>query len=489
MLSRRHEELSDEDYHRFRSLISTRFGLEFPPERRADLAHRLQEAMRRAGHPTMADFFLALVRSPQSPDTEHLATALTVGETGFFRNRPQFGGLVTAVLPRLIEEQRNTRRLRLWSCGCSTGEEPYSLAMALDSLLPDLSQWQIEILATDLNQEALRRAREGRYGEWSFREMDEPLRGRYFTQQGERWVLDPRIRRMVEFRPLNLADDWYAGIDTTAGSMDLILCRNVTIYFAESLTRRVIAKLHDALRPGGWLLVGASEPNMSTYRKFVPHHINGAIFYQRPDLPPQHLTGQAPLSPPPAETPWKRPVIPPPQDAVPLTPPSSLAAYEQAQSLLGKGQSGAAIVALQAQIQQTPQHPGSHLLLAQIHADRGDLEQAERMAERAVLLAPVEPKSYHLLALIRQEQGREEEAIDAMKRALFLDRNDAAAHWRIGVLYRRTGRNALARRAWANAAALLTQLPAEAVPQGFGGATASEILARMSSAYAEGGGP
>lgn len=441
--------LTPQEYERFRARIAARFGLEFPPERRHDLLHRISEAFRRARCSDTALFLRALESPEHSEAVEHLAAVLTVGETCFYRNRTQFAALTGQVLPDLIARRRRegNLRLRLWSCGCSTGEEPYSLAIALHALLPDLSIWDLEILGTDLNGDALQQAREGRYGPWSFREMDPALRDRWFTLAGHRWELDPAIRSMVTYRPLNLAEPAYPVLDE---SMDLILCRNVTIYFAEPMTRHVIKRLYRALQPGAWLLVGASEPNNSTYRAFETETIDGAILYRRPRTGFEPASGSGPDAPPPQLAPQSTPE--PGPDPVPGPPPG-------------------------------PVLPSLHALIDQVRqqADRGELAEAERLVRAVIERESVLAEAHYLLALVCQEQGRAEEAIQALRRSLFLDRGYVAAHLRLGLICRQTGREEQARRAWLNAAALLQEMPAGAPVAEYGEMTAGQLLGYLDS--------
>lgn len=166
---------------------------------------------------------------------------LTIGETYFFRNAAHFAALRERVLPELLERRAGVGSLRLWSAGCATGEEPYSLAMALADALPASPPWQVSILATDLNPQFLERARAALYGAWSFRETRDELRERCFTPEGPRWRLRPELRRQVLFARLNLAEASYPAVANGTVALDLIFCRNVTIYFDEATRRRVAA--------------------------------------------------------------------------------------------------------------------------------------------------------------------------------------------------------------------------------------------------------
>ncbi|MFA6311055.1 MAG: protein-glutamate O-methyltransferase CheR [Sterolibacterium sp.] len=211
------------------------------------------------------------------------------GETYFFRDHGQFDLLRLRLLPALIESRRRARTLRLWSAGCASGEEAYSLAMLVDMLLPERDGWSILILGSDIDETALAKARRGRYGQWSFRMTPPMLRQRYFRRTGDEWALDERIRCMVTFHVVDLIGEPFPGGELQ--DMDLILCRNVFIYFGAEVVSTVARKLARALSKGGYLMSGHTElighrlPDMQS-RLFVE-----GVVYQR--------VAHAPYGPPP----------------------------------------------------------------------------------------------------------------------------------------------------------------------------------------------
>lgn len=216
---------------------------------------------------------------------QQIVQALTVGETYFYRNSAHVNALSLHVLPALIKARRlaGDKRLRLWSAGCATGEEPYTLAMILYDVLPDLKDWSITILATDINERYLQQARIGHYRPHSFRGETPPwVQSRWFRKSGDGFVIDASLRSMVTFMPLNLVQDSYPLRDNNTTDLDLVLCRNVTIYFDRTQTKAVAERFFQTLIPGGWLIVGHSEPQAGVYDCFVTHHIQNAILYQKP---------------------------------------------------------------------------------------------------------------------------------------------------------------------------------------------------------------
>src|SRR5262249_13640041 len=192
---------------------------------------------------------LQLVLSRESLDTplwQEILQVITIGETYFFRNQDQFNALRTSVLPDIIEkhEKAHHKQIRIWSAGCASGEEIYSIAILLRELIADLSSWSIHLLGTDINAGSLNRARQGTYRSWSFRnETPEDLQDRWFTHRGESYKIDPAIQKMVTFNLLNLVSDNYPSPETETEQMDLIMFRNVSIYFDQPTTVAIIKRL------------------------------------------------------------------------------------------------------------------------------------------------------------------------------------------------------------------------------------------------------
>ena len=174
-------QLNDDLYMRFRDLLISRSGLFYPQHKRDDLEHGLSLALKATGLKTLAELFSDAVNN--GPSWEVVLTHLTIGETNFFRNKPQFEALQHHIFPEIFERRAALRSIRIWSAGCATGEEPYSIAMLLQKMLPDIADWHISILATDINPDFLLRAREGLYGNWSFRDTNGDVTERSFTQK------------------------------------------------------------------------------------------------------------------------------------------------------------------------------------------------------------------------------------------------------------------------------------------------------------------
>jgi chemotaxis protein methyltransferase CheR len=206
-----------------------------------------------------------------------LVEYLTVGETYFLRDPAQIAALRQTILPDVLTRRATSRRLRMWSAGCSTGEEPYTLAILLmeKGVTP---AWDLQLVGTDVNRDSLRTARDAQYPAWSFRATPDEMRERYFEPAERGWRLIDPIRRMARFAWMNLGAE---AIMPPSGDMDLIMCRNVTIYFDEAATQRLYRVLVRALSPGGWLMLGPSDPLPADREGIERVEVNDTVLWRR----------------------------------------------------------------------------------------------------------------------------------------------------------------------------------------------------------------
>ena len=272
----------DESYLRFCKLIRARTGILVGENRREVLASALRECAESMACADLDRLFSCLQDTrTDSKVWDDLIKKVTIGETYFFRDSDYIEALRCNILPDLLARHQSNRTLRLWSAGCATGEEPYTLAILLRQILSDIDQWKILILATDINRHALSLAAASRYRAWSFRETDPAIRSTYFTPNGDTFTLEPVIRNMVSFAYHNLAEDNYPSPINQTSDLDLILCRNVTIYLPKSLIHDIANRFYQCLSNGGWLMVGPSETHLEIYRQFQAISFRGATAYQR----------------------------------------------------------------------------------------------------------------------------------------------------------------------------------------------------------------
>lgn len=277
--------LSDDLFYAFVDLIYQHTGIRFDKDSRFVLQRRLAHRMRALGLPSLERYYYHLLYHPdREREMDQLIDLVTTHETYFFREKRQLRCFVEEVVPLLVQERRAepARTLRIWSAGCSTGEEPYSIAMLLRGH-PALTGWQVFIFASDISSRALQVARQGVYGSGSFRDM-EPAYEAYVRQyfepapDGKLRVRD-EIRQMVLFGRVNLLDSSSLAL---YGWLDVIFCRNVLIYFDTEAKKRAVQNFYERLRPGGFLLLGHSESLLGLDSRFQLVHLRNDMVYRKP---------------------------------------------------------------------------------------------------------------------------------------------------------------------------------------------------------------
>ena len=268
--------VTPEDFEFISKLLVERSAIVLEPGKEYLVDTRLAPIVRKLELGSVADL-VARLRLPGSNGLiTQVVEAMVTNETMFYRDVHPFESLRKSVIPDLIRRRGSERALTIWCCASSTGQEPYSLAMLLREHFPELLTWKVTFLATDLSSEVLARAREGKYNQIEInRGLPAPLLVKYFQQQGTHWQLKEEIRRLVEFRELNLAQPW-----PFLPRMDLILNRNVMIYFDVATKKSILSRLARLLRPDGYLLLGGSETTFNLEESFQRVEALKAGFYQ-----------------------------------------------------------------------------------------------------------------------------------------------------------------------------------------------------------------
>lgn len=380
----------------FSQCVEARAGLHFPPSRWADLERALRQVARRHG----VDDLLAWVRDlraapPEDPRLDSLIGELTVGETYFFRDAEAFSILQNTAIPFLVAARDDSDRiLRLWSAGCSTGEEAYSLAIAADQALAGHPGWTYRVIGADLNEEFLQKATRAVYSAWSFRATSPSLRERYFEPHDDRsYVVAPRIRERVSFLRANLtrAD----APPPAGGPFDVVFCRNVLLYFAPAQTEKSLRILRDALREGGWLFTAATDAAPDRFEGFSAESLRNGIAYRKSSsqsakfprfAPPSHLL-RSPVS-----------FAPPPLPAIserefPSEKLDALAHFRRARALEEKGALEEAAGALRQALYLDGRFIAAHFTLGEILRRQGRPEASRSLANARHLLENCPPET------------------------------------------------------------------------------------------------
>lgn len=384
-----------------------------------------------------------------------LEAEITIGETFFFRYAEQFTALRDTILPEIIERKQGERRLRIWSAGCATGAEPYSLAILVSELLgPQLEHWRATIVGTDINESFLEVARQARFGKWALRSMQQQERDRYFLPgKGEQWQLRPEFRSLVRFERHNLLSLLDGTSPLEFSDFDLILCRNVLIYFHPDTVAQVVQALRDCLSDKGWMLLGHAEPNPTFASMMQALSLPGTVAYRQgagENPPPKAKAPEpwVPLIPLPEKSAPQikrpapvRPTVPPPSPAQPA-PPSE---------------------------------PGSLLDQVRDLANLGDFRTAHTLCGRALGAHPLNPALHLYQGLIAQALNRPEEAEKSFLKGIYLDKSFAMAHYHLGLLLMAEGRPSPGRRSLTNAARIAAGLPDDQEVEEGDGLTARDL--------------
>ena len=450
---------SDERFERVAGVAFAVAGLVFPPNRQPSA----ESAMRRVMREQRLDDPSALLRAVQQPgeSRDALLAALTVGESYFFRESGALSVLEREIVDTRRAAARQGEPIRIWSAGCATGEEPYTLAMLLRELGV---QGDVSILGTDISRPRLDAAGRGRYTQWSLRGVSPERVTRWFRQHGKHFLVDDGIRDSVRFELLNLVSDEYPSSHNGTADQDLILCRNVLIYFDLPTVAQIAAQLLRALRPDGWLLLGASDPplvDLVDCRMFMTP--SGAV-YQRADAEPRVPTQRAPWLATPVV-----PDFPIPDDTREIPPAPSTTAPAPAHepiryvsistSTVGeayaRGDYRAAADQAERSIERGADDVPYWIVWIRSLANAGDLGRAGEVMSAAIDRHRLEPELHYLQGMLLLEGRSVAEGARAARRAIYLDRDFVMGYMLLGDALSRLADDLGARRAFENALRLL----------------------------------
>lgn len=436
---------------------------------------------------------------------KELVLLLTIGETYFFRDQGQFSLLRNKLLPELIADKiknsdiyNQKPSLRIWSAGCSSGEEPYSLAILVKELIPDLNEWNISIIGTDINSQSIEKAQQGIYDPWSFRQVSPQLQKQYFHQCKMRWSVDEQIRKMVKFYCFNLFQSAFQSQINDIQSMDLIMCRNVFIYFDSQAIATVVEKFYHTLSPGGYLIAGHAELHGQNLGQLQPKSFPESVVYQRSDLPIAanvinfNSTKILQTQSTPTE---KKPTIKP-LPVVNLTATKSVTSIArsekrspsfnrvekpsqptltEAKTFFDLGEYNQAIQAAKQVLGQHPREFDAYYLIAQAWANLGDSQQAVEWCQQALKINELSEKPYYLLAHLAEEEGDFDKAKALFKKIIYLAPSSIGAYLEIGSIYAKEGDRNRAKKMLTTAWDLIKKLSPDSPIESYRNIPASEL--------------
>ncbi len=274
--------ITDSEFVQLRDFIYQQSGIFIAENRKYLIENRLSNRIKELNLKTFGEYYYFLrFDASRKEEMSKLFEVITTNETSFYRNPPQLKVFQEKVLPVTLEEikKKGPKKLRIWSAGCSTGEEPYTLAIILHEVLKnELPLWDIKITANDLSEAVLRAARQGRYSEYALRTTPKEIIDKYFIKKDSVYDVQPKLKSLITFAPINLSDRLMLKRNEKS---HIIFCRNVIIYFDDDMKRQVIESFYDNLLPGGCMLIGHSESLHNISRTFKPEHHVGTIVYRK----------------------------------------------------------------------------------------------------------------------------------------------------------------------------------------------------------------
>jgi chemotaxis protein methyltransferase CheR len=462
----------------FIELIAQHTGIKIRPSDQSTLDEKIFSRIKALKLNSPQDYYNLLSASTKKSlqEWENLAILLTNLESYFFRDKGQFTLLRNQLIPEIITRKQQQKTIKICSAGCSTGQEPYSIGILLHQLIPDIEQWNIAIFGLDINNDALNKARKGVYNSWSFRSVDPEIKTKYFTMVKEEYHLADYIKKMVRFKHCNLVNDSLNQIDVELNSLDLIICRNVFIYFKIQAVNEVVRKFYDLLNPCGFFLSGHAEVAGDAINKFQIKTFPESLVYQRPEndltfipsVKPQFLLNtnvpiksndnyllEPPkvavnnlipevkpiaLNPPliPTYTPINpvinSPVLPQKPEPLPQKI-SEKQVLEEADKLFKQKSYQLALEKVQELLKVQPNNLQANQLIAQIYANQGQYEQASNYCMQALKINSFAVIPHYILSHIADENGDIQEAKRLLKKIIYLDPNFIPAYFELSYIY------------------------------------------------------
>ena len=457
--------IGDAKLTRFAELIEQRLGLQYAGSSLAELEAIMTARMRELQCRSV-DAYLKQLESDGSRHEElrELAAKLTIGETYFFRAPEQLSVFSAVAIPRLTGGDP-ARPIRILSAGCSTGEEPYTLAMILRELGP-LAPVEVSILAIDINPGALAKARRGNYSAWAMRATPPDCVEKYFRRERAQFVLNESVQAMVRFDERNIACEDYQFWQPHR--FDIIFCRNVIMYLSARVVGEVIARFARALAPDGFLFLSHAEPLRGISQAFHVQHAESAFYYVlrkpsgSPTWPAPRARTVSPrkdvVRPPmPLVSPKRVTAEPAPPSFAAMNPAEKGASLSLGAALMKTEQYDEALATLEALAPADRLDPDVLLLTAIIQLERGQLDQAAALCSSLLALDGLNAAAHYLTALCHEHGGHRAAAIDSYRVGVYLDAAFAMPHLRLGLMFRRDGDRQSARRELQSASVLLAQ--------------------------------
>ncbi len=451
--------------------IEKELGLFFPENRHEDLKRGLVNSSKTLYSDTNPQRIIEEIITNitiQKNILDTLSATLTISETYFFRERPAISFIKEVLIPKLYEKQG---KIKIWSAGCSSGEEPYTIAILLKEHLPESISQRVSIIATDVNSKSIHKALEGVYSEWSFRETPDLIKGRYFNKTKGGWRLNDDIRKMVHFSFLNLVKDPFPDPINGTDNLDIILCRNVLMYFSYETMKRVADKFNNSLNENGWLIVSQVELNDLYLSHFEKQSYDNGIFYKKSTekySPKINKTKIAIRER--RDTPVNDKKELPAKKAVKEEP--TLAALED---MYLNGDYEACINGCKkVSDEKPPDHKYLHLM-AKCFANRGDYNLAIECIDKVIESGVSSEDIYYLYGTVLKENNEPARAESALKKGIYLNPGHLFSHLMLGNIMNQEGKTEASVRYYNNVLNILSGIDDQAIVSDSGGLTKARM--------------
>ncbi len=448
--------LSTEDFDFFQRFLQETSGLYFAPDRSQPLHLALWQRLQHRGYDSYREYFNLLKYHPEGRfELRELLDLITIGETYFFRNKAQFEVLLKYVLPEIVQRKRylDSKCLRVWSAGCSGGDEAYSIAIAILEIVPSYEGWNISILGTDINRNELNRAKEGIYGERNINQLPKEYLDKYFDIRGSAYLLRDKVKELVQFEYHNLASDPY--LHEKMREIDILFCRNVIIYFEGQTTQRVINNFYNCLAPQGYLFLGHTETLWQIANELERVEFPQAFIYQKrlstdqkgllPFVVVPEITSNGCASTNCKFTEgWvfsKDPMV---EHRV---KPDSM---EESEKSSGLTELSSGLKEMESEYKENardafplPPHLNvqdnidvrTHLTRATLLANEARYQEAVDALIKVIGTDPLNIEAYYLLGILYCKKNEFKEAEAQFRKVIYLDRNSVLAYYNLGHIY------------------------------------------------------
>lgn len=509
-------------------LIASHSGIQVRPQDYKTLSEKLWQRARALGLSSLNGYHQRLVQELNNPAREiqgnlgrgglsewqELYAILTINESYFFRDKNQYRLLKENLLSNLIQRKlreadtQGTRpHLRIWSAGCSTGEELYSIAIVLDEMQFPWHQWDVMLIGSDISQSAINHARKGLYSSWSFRQVPAGIQQKYFYPRQQLFQISDTLRRQVTFQYGNLLQDPFPNQASRLYEIDLILCRNVFIYLDEQAISQIIQKFHQTLTPDGYLITGHTELYAQDTTQFHLISFPESIVYQKlahaqpkGHPSPSVSSGVNPLPLASPATQFGRASFPraanrPAARSTTRSPSKSTvdpshsrpwnplkagmdhnldAALQEAETLLKQEAYTSAIERAKAIFSAHPHCDRAYKIAAHAYANMGSYDQAKQLCQQVLQRQPMNVEIYYLLAQIAEDQNELETAKEYLRKITYLDHSFVNAYLDLATIYERERQPEKTQKMRSYALDLLSKLPPDTVLDIHSGTTAGQ---------------